>query len=193
MDREALHTPEAYIEVEVRDRDGNIIHQHRQKARTWVKNFFYLLWYGLRYSAPVVQKQDGTTASYGNITYQGVMSAMAPQGNSDYGILVGMGTKAWSFDDYKLDNKIVHGSGANQLYYGAVTAEDMIVESNRVYFRLVRTFTNYSGSSTTVTEVGLAINYNYFNPIIARDLLNPPVTVPPGSTLTVRYIIQMTW
>jgi len=193
MDREALHTPEAYIEVEVRDKDGNIIHYHRQKARTWVKNFFNLLWYGFKNMQATLQKQDGSTTTTGTVTFYTVMSVMATSGDANYGILVGMGTKTWSFDDYKLDNKIAHGTSIGQLQYGAVSIEDMVVESNRIYFRIVRTFTNVSGSSITVSEVALATYLSSSYPVIARDLLNPPVTVPNQATLTVRYIIQMTW
>jgi len=192
MDREALHVPEAYIEVEVRDKDGNIIHYHRQKARTWVKNFFIILRYGNANSVPQAQRQDGTVTST-NTTFTDMFKVTSPTGDSNYGILVGMGTKAWAIDDYKLDNKITHGSSSNQLLYGNTTVEDLIMESNRIYYRIIRTFTNSSGSTITVTEVGLAMSlYNNYV-IIARDLLNPPATVPNGSTLTVRYIIQMTW
>jgi len=193
MDREALHTPEAYIEIEVRDKDGNIIHYHRQKARTWVKNFFNLLWYGFKNTQATLQKQDGSTTTTGAAAFYVVMSVMATLGDANYGILVGMGTKAWAIDDYKLDNKIAHGTSTGQLQYGAVSVEDMVVESNRIYFRIVRTFTNVSGSSITVTEVALATYLSSSYPVIARDLLNPPVTVPNQATLTVRYIIQMTW
>jgi len=192
MDHEPGHVPEAYIEVEVRDRDGNIIYYHRQKARTWVRNFFHILWYGFKNTDPTVYKQDGSTAATSQY-FITVMTLMAGAGNANYGILVGMGTKAWSFDDYKLDNKIAHGSGPNQLQYGSVTVEDIVVGSNIVYFRIVRTFTNSSTSSVTVTEVALATYYYGLCPVIARDLLSPSVTVPPGSTLTVRYIISMSW
>jgi len=192
MDHEPGHVPETYIEVEVRDRDGNIIHYHRQKARTWVKNLFYMLLYSFRGVTPQIQKQDGSVTSYNPYMNDG-LNVSAGSGNSNYGILVGMGTKAWAIDDYKLDNKIANGSSSNQLLYGAVSVEDMVIESNRIYFRVVRTFTNSSGSSITVTEVGLVTNYGTSYPLIARDLLNPPVTVPPSSTLTVRYIISMSW
>jgi len=192
MDREPGHVPEMYLELEVRDKYGNIIHQHRQKARTWVKNFASILRYAFAGAFQPIQRQDGTVGSQ-NATVATMFAVNAPSGNTNYGILVGMGTKAWAFDDYKLDNKIAHGTSANQLQYDNATVEDLVIGSNYFYFRIVRTFTNASSSSITVTEVGLAILGNNDYPILARDLLSTPVTVPPGSTLTVRYIISMSW
>jgi len=193
MDREHWHIPEMYLEVEVKDKDGNIIHYHRQKARTWVKNLFSILRNSFNGSQPTFQKQDGSVYT-NSMNIETFLKVASPSGNYNYGILVGMGTKAWAIDDYKLDNKISHGSSSNQLLYGTTTVEDIVIESNRIYFRVIRTFTNSSGSSTTVTEVGLATyGVTETAPLIARDLLNPPVTVPPSSTLTVRYIISMSW
>ena len=39
-----LHIPvvEAYLELEVRDKDGNIVKRHRQRSHSWVRNAYNL-------------------------------------------------------------------------------------------------------------------------------------------------------
>jgi len=194
MNREPGHVPEAYIELEVRDKEGKIINYHKQEAKTWVRNFFKMIRDTFNNTSLGIVKQDGTSLSLsGGYTVVDVYRVVASSGDSNYGILVGSGTKGWDINDYKLDSKIAHGSGTNQLMYGATTVEDIVIGSNNISFRIIRTFTNSSGSSITVTEVGLA-TYGYGTyPLIARDVLSTPVSVPPGSTLTVRYIVSMSW
>jgi hypothetical protein len=63
---------------------------------------------------------------------------------------------------------------------------------------LIRTFTNSSGSAITVSEIGLSVRIKaaYMDTwayiLIARDLASPPISVPNGSTLTLRYLLNTT-
>jgi len=192
MDNETGHVLEAWLELDVRDKNNNVVHYHRQKARSWVKNFFLFLHYGFRGSYPTLVKQDGSTATPA-ASFIYYLALTAESGNDKYGILVGSGDRPWSINDYALANKIANGSSTGQLLYGATSVEDIVVESNRIYFRVTRPFSNSSPSDVTVAEVALAIYFCNNNAIIARDVLTQPVVVAPGQTLTVRYIIQMTW
>jgi len=184
------HLPRAYIEIEVRDKNGKIIHRHRQPARSWVKNFMKILRGALAYANISVTKQDGSSYTIGSDTSIGsTLGATAGSGADAGGIMVGNGSKAFDVEDYCLESKIPHGNEAGKLAYGEVTVESLVDDGQKLYFRVIRTFTNNSGGDITVSEVGLA-TIHVAHPLIARDLLETPVTVPNGGTLTVRYIIQ---
>ncbi|RLG80404.1 MAG: hypothetical protein DRO40_11225 [Thermoprotei archaeon] len=185
------HVPVAYIELEVRDKNGKLIKKHRQPAHSWVKNFMNILRYGFANHDVPCTKQDGSTVSITiNASLGWFLRVTAGAGDDSHGLMVGNGSKAFEVDDYSLDSKIPHGSNANQLVYGETTVENVVDDGSKLYFRIIRTFSNNSGSSITVTEVGLAVAGADNKPLIARDVLDSPVTVPNGGTLTVRYIIQ---
>jgi hypothetical protein len=65
-------------------------------------------------------------------------------------------------------------------------------------FRVVRGFTNGSGGTITVKEIGLVIanqkeGLTLYNFLMARDVLGSPQDVPDGSTLTIRYRIYVSY
>jgi len=184
----------AYVEVEVRDRKGKLLRRIRKRSDSFVRNFMIILYSGLKSIDISIVKQDGTTSiiNHDEMFYL-VLRADAGAGDTNKGILVGSGTKEFDVNDYSLESKIPHGTGPGQLSYGPVSIEGLFDDGAKLYFRIIRTFTNNSGSSITVAEVGLAVNGYGEYPLIARDLLPSPVSVPDGSTLTVRYIIQYTY
>lgn len=118
-------------------------------------------------------------------------------GDSSHGIHVGTGSSAPTPTDCNLQNMINHGSSAGQLQYGATTIEEKQISDSTTRFRIVRTFTNPSGSTITISEIGLvystyigSASIGYI--MIARDLLASPIDVLNGQTLTVRYIPSVT-
>ena len=185
------HVPEVYIEVEVRDRSGKLVKKYRQPAKSWVRNFMTILYVALSYTSMNGTKQDGSSAYISiNWNLSDTLRVNAPAGDDNYGILVGSGTKAFDINDYSLDNKIPHGTGSGQLLYGEVTIESIVDDGEKLYLRIIRVFSNNSGGSITVAEVGLASYSSNTYLLIARDVLPTAISVPNGSTLTVRYIIQ---
>lgn len=177
------------LEVEVRDKKGQVIYKKRKKAKSWVKNFAEILRSHFANLDATVKGLDGSEYTSPPDT----ILVAAEEGNDSYGIQVGSGTGTPIPSDYKLATKIDHGTGANQLQYGAVTVESVTIEdSNISQFRVIRVFTNGSGSDITVTEIGLVTYYAGVSVLLARDLLSPSVTVPDGATLTVRYIVKVT-
>jgi hypothetical protein len=126
----------------------------------------------------------------------------APQNDDTYGIQVGSSPSSVSRDDYMLGGKILSGSGNAQLVYGAMTVEIPDGIPPDTVFRAIRTFTNNTSDNITVYEIGLVIanqvaSYQTTLPtpiyvLIARDVLTSPQTIPPGATLTVRYIFKVT-
>jgi len=192
------------IELEVRSKDGKIIHKHEQESKSWLANFLRAL-RAIMYvdhddNVETLKNTSGNEKGYPNLRYttSAIMSVKAPEGNDSYGILVGTGTKVVEPEDFNLDNKITNGSGTGQLLYGETSVENVGISGNIITLRITRTFSNNSGSSIVIREIGLVMTteyesgYDYF--LIARDVLSEgsEVSVPDGLTLTVRYVISVT-
>jgi hypothetical protein len=207
-----LKVPKAYIEWEVKDKDGKVVNRGRQAAKSWVGNIVCFLssifysgqfvkvgtadYYGytpradLKDTAGVAR---GVALFFGSATVA-PLGARAPAGEIEYGIVVGTGTTPPAIGDFRLQSRISHGSGAGQLQYGAVTVEDMSKDTTWM-FRVVRSFTNASGATVTVYEVGLIValprDWSYYSSfLLARDVISGGISVPDGATLTLRYIIS---
>jgi hypothetical protein len=203
------HPLETFIELEVRDASGKLLTFKRAKAKSLLAQFLGLLkgqfavsW-GANVSgnSPVVDT-SGTTrncpCASGYLYYSGML-LNSGSGDSSYGLVVGTSDAPNAVNQYAMGAIITHGSGTGQLYYGSHTIENVTnpAGTNNWIIRITRVFTNNSTSSVTVKEIGLiALSQDsgcqptrYF--LIARDVISP-VTVPPGSTLTVRYIFKIT-
>jgi len=205
-------------EVEVRDRHGRLIERREGESRSLLRNFIAALRAmmagtpdpsalqlhscGAEDKAIDVDGNEktiygGYICSANNPKGMGwVMAVNAPDDDDSYGIVVGKSSLAVAPDNYNLDDKIPHGTDVGQLDYGPHMFEEKAVEGNVSYFRFSRTFTNLSGQSITVQEIGI-IAWNYWRDnggvrndvkfLILRDVLDSPVSVPDGATLTVRY------
>lgn len=212
------------VKLEVRDRSGNLLEERVEPVHSLVRNFAWML-YGLfaqgyesdsRYSAinTVVTDTSGASCSLSpsmvappGVGYTAVyffyLAVHAASGNDKYGVLVGNGSGSYSSTDYKLASQI----GNSVLSHSAVTVSTPINTGDAFQITISRSFTNKSGSSVTVTEVGLASVYYYklvyssgsstvdgpYYIMLAHDFLSSPVTVPDGTTLTVSYVISIAY
>ena len=196
-----------YVELEVRDEKGKIIEIKRFRSHSYLKQFIAMLrgimfhTYGSSNSGNTTMVDtSGTSRSYPYSTgslYHAGMPLNCGAGSSEYGLVVGSGTAYNTVNTYALQSLIPHGTGSGQLSYGSHTFDSLLVSDNTVYFRIMRTFTNNSGASITVNEIGLyakAVDGGNNTRIfcIARDVINGGVTVDNGKTLTVRYILSLT-
>jgi hypothetical protein len=200
--------PKAVIEYEVRDKNGKLIEKGKFPAKSWVGNIVGLLsailstWANSTGSYAVSTRSDlidtsGTTRNMMIATgASGVtLGGCAPAGDTSAGIVVGSSDTPVSISQYSLGALIPHGTGSGQLSYGAETVESLSKDTTWL-FRIVRTFSNGSGASVTVREIGLYVRLGmgaspyYFSCMLARDVPTSPISVPNGSTLTVRYIIS---
>lgn len=115
-------------------------------------------------------------------------------GNAGAGIVVGTGNVANVPDQVALGSQIANGSGAGQLQIGAMTIAFSVV-SNVMKIVLSRPFTNASGASITISEVGLyATNYDSTGTaahlcILERTLFS--VVVANGNVVTIEYDITV--
>jgi hypothetical protein len=196
------------VELEVRDKNGRIVKKHRQMSHSFLKQWLQFLRCqtsitlgGSGISISVVD-ETGTarTFPYGwnDAFNREALICNSPSGYTTYGIVVGTSNVPNTINTYSLGSKISHGTGSGQLQYGSHTFEDIINPSENILaFRIIRVFSNSSGATITVKEVGILIS-NFDSQsisrsyLIARDVLSTPVDVPNGMTLTVRYIFQIT-
>lgn len=111
---------------------------------------------------------------------------------SGYGIQVGTGTGAESINDTALGTQISHGTSAGNLQYGAMTYGAPSTTATTTTFRLTRVFTNGSGGTVTVQEIGLVCNGNSTNRFLLIRDLTGAVAVTNGAQLTVNYDLTTT-
>jgi len=109
--------------------------------------------------------------------------------DDSYGPVVGTGTDAVTINDYALKTKITHGTGAGQMEHGKTEIIPISVSGYEAFFNYTRPFTNKSGSSITVNEVGLYVNYRSqtWTYLFARDVISGGVSVLDGKIFTVNY------
>jgi hypothetical protein len=162
---------------------------------------------------------NGNYAEYSAYAYQTntILNLNDSANDSTYGIVVGSGTTPPTPNDYILGNPITNGTGSGQLVYSAHTINPkqvsngssnfytvsstpssglLPVSGNTTSWQISRQFTNQSGASITVSEVGLITEISTGSgtvfALLAHDLLSSPVTVPNLSILQITYTISVT-
>ena len=111
------------------------------------------------------------------------------------GMLVGIGSTTPTISDVVMDQQILDGSSTGKLVYNAYTTSQDTNDSTSAQVTTTQTFTNNSGSSVVVNEIGLLMNYYYNYPntwsiLVARDVVAGGITVATGKTLTINYRIK---
>jgi hypothetical protein len=205
-------SPQIAWELEVRDRNGKLLSQKKAPARSWLKAFIVMLKgeFATRHLTSIgnanvsVVDETGTARNYpfhyaNSVTaYYMNLSTLGDAADVTQGIVVGTSDTPNTLTTYALGGKIATGTGSGQLIYGTESIEDVTNPSgNDLQFRITRTFTNNSGSTITVKEVGLLIKKFDAGQasrsfLAARDVLPSSVDVPDGATLTIRYVVKIT-
>jgi len=218
-----LHIPifEAFLELEVRDKEGKVIQRHRQRSHSWVRNAYNLMFCQL-----AAKDADDDTFEAGKLNIKdtgglvrsgayplyiahsatisvdvaGNRGYRALAGGDTYGILIGTGTGAESFEDFELGTQIADGTGVGELSHVESEAHSITwtVGTLTLKNELVRYFNNNSGGSIGVNEVGLAAYgavggstaHKWLN---ARDKLGATVTIPDTGQLKVTYTISLVY
>lgn len=214
--------PEAFIELEVRDKHGNVIQRHRQRSHSWTRNAYNWMFSQLAgagaddasFGAGNLNAKDtdgtirqGATPIGFDVRYSmaAVITGKIYSGDGyrmvaglEAGIVVGSGTNAEGFEDCALQTLITQGTGAGQLSYieselGSVSYADTTLKNT-----LVRYFNNNSDGNVDVNEVALyphlsvGAEHNFWV-MVCRDKLASTVTVPVTGQLKVTYTISLTY
>ena len=208
-----LHIPtfEAFLTLEVFDKNGKLIQKHHQRSHSWVRNAYNAIFSILAGKnlddvafGPGLLSMKCTTGDIADgeypfaseedvdaITY----GLRAAAGEVLWGIAVGSGEDAESFEDYTLQTIIIDGAGGGQLNYSQSEAHDINYGALTLSNTLVRYFNNNSGGNVSVNEV--VLGYRTMKPppvhmgIFARDKLGATVTPPDTGQLKVTYTVQL--
>ena len=187
-----------FITFETKDMFGNITEIHVQRAHSFIEWFLSIL--------GTLQSSTSIAASAINIlgaantlsNNAGSFSTSGIAGADTQGIVVGTGTTANTPTTYQLATIIPVGVATGELSYAADAFLAPIVSGNNVSFVTSRQFSNTSGASITINEVGeyascyssTLASFTYF--LMIRDVLTSPITVANSSTTTATYSIQIT-
>jgi len=137
---------------------------------------------------------SGITSTSGTaLSGQMALASGGGTGNASVGIVIGTSNAANSPSTYALGGQIGNGTASGQMQYGVTSVTSLTTSGSTVSFTTNRTFTNNSGASITVAEVGIYAydgGLGYF--AFARDVLASAVTVANTTPITVYYTIQLT-
>lgn len=215
----AMHIPSPpvqFISAEVRDADGTLSEVYKSKSNTWVRNAYNYLssvflpcdtiqgtdTFGagsmsLKSTAGTTRRKDAFVPYLTSGLIKYIFNEAA---NANFGIVIGTGDTAESFEHTSLSAIVAHGTGAGQMSYaiGTNTAATYDSGTKKWTSAFSRTFVNSSGSDITVKEIGVVYSLNYQtgvsdNFLITRDVLASPVTVANGQTLTITYTSEITY
>ena len=178
------------LTITVKDKDGKIIKVHKQKSHSFVANFLIMIASLLSDNGYKFTNTSGSTNSF---NFNGAISETMPI----YNILIGTGTSSPKANDYNLSQPIANGTGSGQMEYGSVSfIQPTVINTNTTTFQISQTYQNSSGSTITVSEVGMEIDaYNISDStyvLISHDLLSSPISVPNNGVLLVTYTISIT-
>jgi hypothetical protein len=198
-----IPVPFVFIKLEV-EKGGRILDRYEERSRTWNRNFWN---YGLvdLTNNPIVatnfgagylsqKRTDGTVTAVAQGPYNYTLQVGA--GVATWGIQVGLGTAAESFEGYVLATPVAHGTGTNQLAFAAISANTQSYDSPSKTWTITlkRLMNNNSAAGIVITETALThqdSNSRAF--VFSRDLLGASVTVNVGAQLTVQYAITLTF
>jgi len=188
----------AVLEFTVRDKKGNVTQHQVMKSRSFVRQFLELLWVQ---ATQIPEIKCYSIKDWANFTRDVpasgyVFASDALANDHSYGIIVGTGTTAPTINDYVVEAKISHGTGAGQLQYSAVSFGAPASDATTSQFTITRDFANASGGAITVNEIALYVKgYRYdstYHFMTIRDVISGGILVPDGQTLTVNYRPQAT-
>ena len=186
------HTLKVYCLVEVKDK-GKVIYSKQFESHSFVAQWLQLLYsmFGLINISILGNSVPFPTA------FNTPIKLNDGSNDNSFGIQVGSGTTK-SINDTGLDSLILNGNSAGQLAYGSVSILSPAINTstNQGSFDVTRSFTNNSGGSVTVSEVGVvanipALNGSSYNILIIHDILSSPITLANGQVLTVTYIFSI--
>lgn len=179
---------QAYVTLTLKDtRSGKVLSNKRFKSNSYVLAFLDILYGMTRQTSQSIKDTGGTTRSCGTATV--AFDSYTGAGDTSHGIVVGTGDTPVAIDDYQLETKIGHGTGAGQLYYQTTGYIAPSTTGSRRHAYFSRQFDNQSGATITVKECGVyskaGSNYNFCT---IRDIIpDGGKPVAHNQTLTIQY------
>jgi len=198
----------AYLTAIVRDSEGRVVKVHRQRSRSPTANFIGLMlpltYFNNTNSSFTLTNLGGNTYGYRPGLGTGIQCISYPAPGTGPStrlamIQVGSGQQSNPYSARSLAAPIANGSGAGQLVYGQPSIPPNItVSGSEAYFIISQSFYNNSGSTITITEVGIVLRIyfvatnnvsatNFGNTLVWYDVLSSALSIPNGGTLAIYY------
>lgn len=202
------------------DKQGKLVEKRRQQGRSFTLNFIGLLYlfhyFIITFTMKTVEGVDRDTGlQYSFRRSCGSLKVSSPAGlggaqvgsegnttlwgeGQKVGIQIGTGVTAPIPLDYAMATRIAHGKAAGQMEYGGTDFSDLTISDPNGSFIISRYFTNKSGNTITVREVGIyahgvqGVEAEVESFCIARDVLDTPVPVADNEILKISYQPQIT-
>lgn len=194
MSRDVRGACALYYSYQVRGADGRIrVPFQRRTSHSFLKAYAQWLYLKMGRALPV-SVVDTSNTSRSVVTWSTLNTATAA-GTATEGLVVGTGTNAVALADYQLQTRIVHGTSSGQLQYGASVVELPSSTSTDTTLIMTRPFSNASGGSITVKEIGIYSTMAYGSGsttqfCTVRDLAT--IALANGDVLTLNYILKTT-
>lgn len=194
------------LEWLIHDKDGNLVPERsgKKKSESFVRQFIECLYIHMDLVSSLwgyeVKNTDGYYRTLVPVGRSFDTTALISE--DQFGTVVGTDNTAPTINDYALGTQIAHGTGVGQVQYGneayGLPTSTAAISS----FTVVRAFSNVSGGTITVNEVGLYVRwatlsgpnsynvmgFSYFMTI--RDVIAGGVNLLDGETLTINYRFQ---
>lgn len=190
---------ELKYKYQILDRDGKVVKTTRwRKARSFVKVYVQHLrcCFAGGIESGVLDMGNTSRNLQGPSGGTGDHLRIVGDTAGLWGLVVGSGDTAVTQSDYALETQIAHGVGAGQLSYGATSIGLVTVSGDDTYVLIPRSFTNGSGSSIDVKEIGCYCRSEeqggtnrYF--MVWRDVLAATEAVANGQTIAVTYTLKV--
>jgi len=193
----------ATITFRITNPDGTVVKEWTEPAHSLNYNFG-LFMNALWGSTTVSMTNTAGNGVSVNGASGGTMAVTAASGNAAYGIVIGSGASAGSTPSpslYNLVAQIPAGINSGQIEYGAVSVSSVSQSGQTTSFTISRSFTNVSGATITVTEIGIVVLMTGWNMgayasgtyfLIAYDIPSSAISVQNGQTLTITYTFSVT-
>jgi len=205
----------ATLTIIVRDKDGKVIKKYKQKSHSPTANFIGIMlpytWYAMTGNEWTLTTTSNTTFNY----YQQLTGLFYGIGypNNSWGvpnyiqnILVGSGSNSNPYSAYNLNAPISNGSGTGQLIYGSINIPSNItINGNQAYFIISQSYTNQSGATIDITEVGIVLYFTVYTSetpgyggsgssgslLVWYDVLSSPISVANGQQVVIYYTFSV--
>jgi len=183
-----------YYDMVVKKDDKIIRIYRKRKCHSFVKQFIQLL---LRKmiappSSVIIKDITNTNRTLTEENYAINLYLNGPVNSTAYGPVVGTGITEITINDYVMETLIAHGTSAGQLQYSVTVFGAPTTTAPGTSFIVTRVFTNNSGNSITINEIGLYSYLPTYSFLIVHDNLTSPVTLANGETVTLNYTFTTT-
>ena len=185
-----------FFACESLDKKGRVEDKREGLMHTWLRNYsnmYAMLACGLLGTGTGtfgdghlnVKRTDGVVvASASTINFS---TPVAVLGDTDHGIIIGVGPAAYSYEDFAIDNLIDHGTAGGEMLYQAMFDPIQTWDGGtRQWTSIIkRYFVNRSGGTIGVTEAALG----KAAVLMSRDVVAPTVDIDDAKACKVTYTL----